>query len=193
LRPADNPFASHRLDRLGYRPQGTTWPEILARLESLGFRAAVVGAHGMGKTACLEELGRRLGRQGMEARLERAQPEPGRTWAGLRRLGPRPRAVLLLDSAELVGALEWPFVRRQARRWRGCVVTAHRKGRLPTLLESRTSPELLAELVAELAPGLGLDQAVDLRSLWSAHRGDLRACLLTLFDHCAGRPTRRDP
>lgn len=190
MRPAHNPFATGRLDGLVFRLHRDTWSEVLTRLERLAFRAGVVGGHGSGKTACLEELCRRLVGRGVDARLERARPGTGRTWSRLRRLQPQPATVVLLDSAEILGPLEWFLVARRTTRWGGCVVTGHRPGRLPTLVECRTSVGLLRDLVDELAPDLALEREVDLAALWALHRGDLRACLLALYDHCAGRSPR---
>src|SRR5579872_7088573 len=60
MRARDNPFRSEQIENLGYRLEGTTWMELLARCERLGYRCAVVGPYGSGKTTFLEELEKKL-------------------------------------------------------------------------------------------------------------------------------------
>ena len=63
-RACDNPFAVHRVLRERYRLSAVQWQALLARLERLGWRAAIVGPHGSGKTTLLEDLAGRLEGQG---------------------------------------------------------------------------------------------------------------------------------
>jgi hypothetical protein len=60
------------------------------------------------------------------------------------------------------------------------IATSHRPGRLPLLRRHRTSPALLAELVAELDPA-----GHDAEALWRDHGGNLRECLRALYDRRA--------
>lgn len=186
----DNPFATHRLDRLRFRPQGATWEGLLAALERLRFRAAVVGPNGSGKTALLSDLAPRvepLGLAPAAVRLPGGCRRPLRIALAQLPSPLTPRHLLLVDGAEQLGLIPFLLLCLRARSSGGLVVTAHRPGRLPTLLECRTSPTLLAELVAELAPGELAVLLPRLEPLWRRHRGDLRACLLELYDLCAGR------
>lgn len=182
MRPADNPFAAERIDALRFRPQGPSWPELLARLEGLRYRAAIVGPEGSGKTTLLEELHRRLTPAARLLRLRRRGRPVAEALAAAEAAG-RSGEILLVDSAEVLGPVAWLRLRRRARGARGLVVTVHRPGRLPTLLRCRTSPELLEELAAELAPGLTVPAGLD--ELWRRHRGDLRRCLRELYDQVA--------
>jgi hypothetical protein len=50
MRARDNPFAVRRVLKLRYRLSESGWDELLARLERLDHRAAIVGAEGSGKT-----------------------------------------------------------------------------------------------------------------------------------------------
>ncbi len=187
LRPADNPFASHRIDRLRFRPQGKAWPELLERVADLGWRAAIVGAEGAGKSALLGELATHAPAPATLVVLDRDTRHP---IAAVRARLPRPASrdrVLLLDGAELLRPLEWWWLRHAAGHLRGLVVTAHRPGRLPTLITCRTSPALLKELVAELAPERLAWLEPLLEDLFERHGGNVRECLLELYDVCAGR------
>jgi len=184
MRPRDNPFRSDLTDALPYRPQGTSWEAILARLEALDYRAAIVGPHGSGKTTLLEELGRRLGRRGLRTLGLRADAR--RPNAIIRDFAvDKGQTVVLLDGADLLGGLAWALVRMRARRARGLVITTHRPGRLPTLVECSTSPGLLCELLRQLVPGLAARLAPLAESLFEASGGNLRSVFHTLYHMCA--------
>jgi len=183
-RAADNPFAAERIDALGLRPVGWTWSGLLERLERLDYRGAVIGPHGTGKTTLLGELGRRLGpHRSVHVRIP---ADDLRVAARLPALDTTDR-IVLLDGSERLTAVAWWRLRLAWRHAAGLVITAHAPGRLPTLVEMRTDPALLRELVAELAPrdvdriGAALD------GLFERHRGDIRSCLRALYDLEAGR------
>jgi hypothetical protein len=186
LRARDNPFVVQRVLEIRYRlPAGLTWESLLDRLAALRWRAAIVGPHGRGKTTLLEDLAPRLTAVGFRVRtitLKESHPRltrEERTW--LRGLGPGD--VLLLDGAEQLGRLAWLFVKLRSRRAGGLVVTSHRPGLLPTLLECETTPELLVEILSELGEG----EAPVVEELYARHHGNLRDALRELYDRWAGR------
>lgn len=184
MRARDNPFASHRVETLRYRlPEGVTWDGLLERLASLRYRAALVGPHGRGKTTLLEELAPRLTSLGFRVRtITLRQEERRMDWA---RLGARD--VLLLDGAELLGRFSWLRVRWHCRGAGGLIVTSHRAGLLPTLLECRTTPELLAELVRELTGA-----EVETSGLFRRHGGNVRMAFWEMYDRIpAAEPAGR--
>ncbi len=180
MRARDNPFASQRVLAIRYRLSGTTWEELLARLESLRFRAALVGPHGHGKTTLLEDLGGRLAERGFRVRTVTLHE-------GDRRLDPvqrkilfhdlAPSDVLLLDGAEQLGRLPWLEVRIRTRAAGGLVITSHRPGLLSTLHECRTTPELLGEIVGELSA-----EGIEIEELFDRHSGNVRDALRELYD-----------
>jgi hypothetical protein len=180
VRARDNPFASDRVERLRYRlPEGLTWDHLLERLAALRFRAALVGPHGRGKTTLLEELAPRLAAKGFRVRtVTLRQEERGVDWKRLR--GLREDDILFLDGAELLGRLAWLRVRFHCRRSGGLIVTSHRPGLLPTLLECGTTPELLAELVRELT-----GEEPETAELFARHGGNLRLVFWNLYDRSA--------
>ena len=64
----NNPFATDRVLQIRYTPQTCTWDELLARLEAMHYRAAIIGADGTGKTTLIEDIARRLAEQGLSCR-----------------------------------------------------------------------------------------------------------------------------
>lgn len=180
MRARDNPFASDRVLAVRYRlPGDWTWEGLLDRLAALGWRAAIVGPHGRGKTTLLEDLAPRLEARGFRVRMLTLWDEHPRLGAEdrahLRDLGPRD--FLLLDGAEQLGPLSWLLLKRRCRGAGGLLVTSHRPGLLPTLLECDTSPELLAGIVRELGA-----EVPDPEALFARHGGNLRNALRELYD-----------
>ena len=177
MRARDNPFASDRVESLRYRlPEGMTWDRLLERLAALRFRAALVGPHGRGKTTLLEDLARRLTARGFRVRtITLRQDERRVDWKRLRGIGADD--VLFLDGADLLGRIDWLRVRFHCRRAGGLIVTSHRAGLLPTLLECDTTPELLADLVRELT-----GEELETGELFARHGGNLRQAFWEMYD-----------
>lgn len=185
VRPADNPFAGHRIDALRYRFDEGGVGGLVDALARSGGRGAVVGPHGSGKTTLLDALEPHLGTEVVRLRLDAGTARPidhvlHRLPAAL-----GPDHAVLLDGAEQLGWWGWRRVRRATAEAGRLVITSHRPGRLPTILECRTSPGLLAELVRELDAATA--DAVDLEALFRRHRGNLRLCFRELYDLHAGR------
>ena len=186
VRARDNPFATHRVLRVRYRLQDTTWLALDARLRELNFRAAIVGPEGAGKTTLLEDLQQRFELAGQPTQgfvLRRGE----RNFSAdvLRHVFPHlaDDTIILLDGAEQLSRLAWWSFRRRTRHCRGLVITSHRAGLLPTLLLCRTTPELFAEILHEL---LGPHAAATLhaasRTLFQQQHGNLRDALRELYD-----------
>ena len=187
MRARDNPFSAQRVLAIRYRLSGVTWDEMLARLDALHSRAALVGPHGHGKTTLLEDLGARLAERGFRVRTVTLHDGGRRLDAIQRKIlfhDLTPADVLLLDGAEQLGRLPWLEVRTRTRAAGGLIITYHRLGLLPTLHECRTTPGLLAEIVEELA-GEGVPA-----DLFDRHGGNVRDALRELYDAFAdGGPT----
>jgi hypothetical protein len=177
MRARDNLFSADRVLQVRYRLEGITWEELLRRLERLGYRAAIAGEEGTGKTTLLEELGARLDARQGRARLVRVEggrlPRLGAVGAG---------EILLVDGAERLPWHAWLGLRVRTRRAAGLVITVRRPGRLPTLIRTATSLSLLDSIVEEL---LGPEAAAlrdTTRRLFTVHQGNLRAVLRDLYD-----------
>jgi hypothetical protein len=186
VRARDNPFAVQRAGALAYRLAGFDRAALLARFRDLGCRAALVGPPGHGKTTLLDELTCRLAAEGWRPRRVVLRQGERRLTAGDQALlfaGVGATDLLVVDGAQELSALAWRQLRRASVAAGGLLVTSHHEGLLPTLHLCATTPELLAELMAELAPDLeGLPTAGE---LFARHRGDLRAALFEAYDLCA--------
>lgn len=184
MKPRDNPFASHRIEALAFRlPAGLTWDAFFDRCAGARWRGAIVGPHGSGKTTLLEQLVPRLRERGFKPHLFRVHaetPAADRTAVITRVRTMRAPDFLLLDGAEQFSTREWLTLYSAASPLAGCLITVHRTSRLPTLLETRTTPALLAELTAELT-GDPLPEH-EAAALHKRHLGNLRECLRTLYD-----------
>jgi ATP/maltotriose-dependent transcriptional regulator MalT len=185
VRPRDNPFNADRIDAIRYRPPHGTLDDLLARLEELGCRAAIVGPDGSGKTTLLHDLQEALERRGQRTRLIFINDTSLFPAAVCRRLLSElaREEVVLLDGADLIARSSWHLFRRHTiTHTAGLIITAHRPGLLPTLIECTTTPTLLREIVAELAPHSRIITPALLDDLHARHHGNLRACLRALYD-----------
>ncbi|MEO5821000.1 MAG: hypothetical protein ABIT71_10865 [Vicinamibacteraceae bacterium] len=191
MKARDNPFGATRvLSAIRYAdPAGAVDASVagvlalLPRLAALGHRAAIVGPHGSGKTTLLEDLEPVLAQRGFRithVRLDtedRRLPRDWRLTAGRLDAGD----IVCLDGAEQLGPIAWRWFRWRARRAGGVIVTAHRSGRLPTLIACTTNAGLLDRIVRRLAPD-GLAAAPTAAELFARHRGNVRNALRELYD-----------
>lgn len=181
MRAADNPFAVQKVLRIRYRLSDQTWESLLDRLMALRYRAAIVGPHGRGKTTLLEDLAPRLEARGF--RIRSVMLHAGDR--GLRREQRKalfhhlsPQDVLCVDGAEQLGRISWLALLARSRAAGGLLITSHRPGLLPTLLECETSPELLTGIVRDLL-GREIDGS---EALFARHGGNLREALREMYD-----------
>ncbi len=186
-----NPFRTSRLERLRFRfPSGWNMERLLGRLAAAGWRGAIVGGPGTGKTTLLRELGRELAARGWRPWVLRAghvdDPPPGGLVSAL--TGAGPADAVLVDTGEDLGVLGRLRLLRSARRAGALVITAHRPGRLPTLIELTVSPGLLRDLLAELDRKWAGAPLSVLGDLLDRHDHDLHRVLLELYDRSAVSP-----
>lgn len=185
MRARENPFRTERIGRLVFRHPKLPVDAIHLRLLELGCRAAIVGPHGSGKTTLLRELGSRLASEGLRVQrwflnADDPAPKSGALVGEARSLGPGD--VLLFDGAGHLSRPSWWRLVRACRDAGGLLVTAHREGLLPTLVETRTDAALLAELTCELTGPSACRIHPLLEELFFAHEGNLRDVFLALYD-----------
>ena len=188
MKARHNPFSVDRVQTIRYRPLATTFDDILARLEVMNYRAAIVGPEGAGKTTLLEDLQHALQRQGLRTRVIFVNDTSPLDRPTRRQLMSQLESdeIVLLDGADALGRARWTFLRRHIlKHAAGLVITTHRPGRLPTLIDCTTTPTLLGEIVDELRPETRDAHADGLQQLFRHHQGNIRNCLRELYDMCA--------
>ena len=197
MKARDNPFGAARvLSVIRYADPACDLEDgrdaavaLMPRLEALGNRAAIVGPHGSGKTTLLEDLEGVLRQRGFRITHVRLDADDRRLPREWRLTASRldSRDVVCLDGAEQLGPIGWLCFRWRARRAGGLIITAHRSGRLATLVTCATSAGLLGRIIQRLAP-TGLAAAPPAAVLFARHRGNLRDALRELYDVYAAAP-----
>ncbi|MBX3415608.1 MAG: hypothetical protein KF708_23185 [Pirellulales bacterium] len=188
MKARENPFAVDRVLEIRYELPGESLDDLLARLERLGGRGAIVGPHGSGKTTLLEDIAARLERRGQRVYLLRLSAErrtiPRETMCSLsERLGAQD--AVLCDGAEQLNPLAWRRFRFRVRQAGVLIATTHCAGRLPTLLETRTTPELLESIVRRLLNEPAAVFPFSVPALFARHAGNVRDALRELYDRYA--------
>lgn len=186
MRACDNPFRTEKLMQYRYQPLHETWIDLMDRLVTLDYRAAIVGPEGSGKTTLLEDLAPRLAALGFQTELLRLS-EDGPTFENgfFKKLSQRlsQRHVVLLDGCEQLDWPHWIRFKSKTREARGLIVTSHNPGRLPTWIECETTPELLARIARSLlkdASSLEIESTA--HQLFNKHNGNIREALLEWYD-----------
>lgn len=182
MRARDNPFAVDRVLSVRHKPQGWTWDGLLSRLERLHHRAAIIGPKGSGKTTLLEDLGPYLKVRDWNPLFLRLDAQHPRFGADQERqiAMAGDRTILLLDGAEQLSACQWWRFRWQSRGAGGLIVTSHQPGRLPMLVRTQTSVDLLHRIVADLGAS-----CADAEGLFDRSAGNIRDALRELYDRAA--------
>jgi len=185
MKARHNPFSVDRVQTIRYRPLKATFDDILTRLETMDYRAAVVGPEGAGKTTLLEDLQHALQRQGLQTRMVFVNDTSPLDHPTRRQLMSQLKSdeIVLLDGADATSLAMWTLLKRHIlRQAAGLVITTHRPGRLPTLIDCATTPALLGEIVDELLPEKRHAHADGLQQLFRHHQGNIRNCLRELYD-----------
>lgn len=184
MRAGDNPFNVQKLRRIRYRLSGQSWEDLLERLATLDWRAAIVGPHGHGKTTLLNDLKPLLEARGFRVRsvlLHTGDRRLGREREEVLFRNLDPRDILCVDGAEQLGRWSWLTLRWRSRAAGGLLITSHRSGLLRTLLDCETSPELLEGIVRDLL-GDEAGPRPEAEALLARHGGNVREALWELYD-----------
>ncbi len=189
----DNPFETSRVESLiPFDPAwlDTSWEAILDRYEELEYKGAIVGPHGTGKTTFLDQfVGKLETKSGLlVCRLFLNEDK--------RHLTPQEKMfltncpnhgsiILVLDGEEQFSFLDRQEFSRLAYGFGGVLVTRHRPSRnYPTLLQTRSTPEMLIKFVHQLMPDFPGDESL-LRSYFDDTEGNIRESLRKAYDFVA--------
>ena len=190
MKARDNPFRTDRVLRVRFKLPGISWTQLMSRLTELNYRAAIVGPHGSGKTTLLEDLERRLidrRFQPKRLRLDEDHRFFDRSFLNAFLADLSQRDIILFDGAEQMSRLARRWFLFRTRAARGLIVTSHRPGLLPTLIECRTTPALLGEILDEVLDEDAPCVRAKAPELFRRHRGNLRDALRECYDLCAAQ------
>jgi energy-coupling factor transporter ATP-binding protein EcfA2 len=188
MRARDNPFRAERIDRLPFIPVGTSFEQLLSKLEQMDFVAAITGPEGSGKTTLLADLKRTLQEKGFVTKsifvndtTRFTRNERKKFVAGL-----KGGEIVLLDGTDRLATGMWRrFKRKVLNSARGLIITSHKAGRLETLVECATTERLFLEIVSKLTGGVFPIDERRLTDIYVRHNGNIRNCLMHLYDVCA--------
>ncbi|MEM6504596.1 MAG: hypothetical protein AAF711_03925 [Planctomycetota bacterium] len=174
-------------DKFGYIPLNYLMEEVATRLKRHGFRGAITGPAGCGKTTMLQALGDELLAHGLSPlpltiEPERSQPLPNDWQRTIR--SARPTDALLLDNYDLLPRWARLWVLFASRRAGAVVVTAKRDVYFNTLAKPRPTPVLLEQIVARMLPATNLD--IDARAMLEQCHGNLHAALDRVNEQAQG-------
>ena len=185
MRACENPFCAEAMHGIAYEPLDGSFGELLGRVEELEYRAAIVGPHGSGKTTLLGQLGEAFGDKGIGTVEVFVNDTSGLSRVELKAVAAEvgPGEVVLLDGADMLSRLAWGGFRRNVlANGGGLIVTSHRPGALPTLINCKTSEPLLLSIVQRLlGDGARIDRGF-IGELFQRKKGDIRGCLRELYD-----------
>ncbi|MHC4636845.1 MAG: GTP-binding protein [Planctomycetota bacterium] len=185
MKARENPFSVRNVERIRYRPLNTSMNELLGRVEQIKYCGCISGPHGSGKTTLLEDVQSHLTKKGgktLSVFINDSHPltRPRRIDLITNLTG---REIVFIDGADLIDPFTWFFLKnRIIKKCTGLIVTSHRSGLLPSLIECRTSCELLGEIVARLLPQNEMIRSDLLKQIYHQHSGNIRNCLRQLYD-----------
>lgn len=184
-----NPFASRHVESLPFQHPVRSIEEIMAHLNDLNYRASIIGPEGSGKTTLLETIGDRLCQDGFKTVYIRFDEENKRFKKDLFGRIPKIKAAshaFLVDGVEQLSWLDWKRFCLYTRNAGAMIITSHVKSQwmrmMPTLLNTKTSPELLYDLVLKLVEKKDMVPKQEISRLFDSHHGNIRLALRELYD-----------
>lgn len=182
----ENPFVVQRTDALPFDFRDTPFAninEFFEHVAGAGFRGAIVGKHGQGKTTLLCDLHSLMKKRDQDCELIFVPSDRSEQKAVIQNLIDRgcDGAVLLIDGLERVPFFARHHLVSSSKQFAGFIATTHFRGRLRTLVHCQSSPETLVGILQSLGTANEnlVSRALD---LWANHRGNVRSVLRDLYD-----------
>ncbi len=190
MRPADNPFSVSRQHELKYQfPKGDNWNLFMARLEQKGWKGALVGKKGTGKTTLLLEIREKLLERGFGVKnlfLNCEKRKFNRDELKLITQSTSENDIILFDGSEQMAWWHWYYFLWKVRKAKGLILTTHKPSKLPTILNTSTHFECYKAMVQQLIekhPDLQyLTTSERLHHLFEKYNGNMRLALRALYD-----------
>lgn len=180
IKARNNPYATVRLEALEYKFEHDTWETFLERLVSMNYCGALVGPEGAGKTTLLFELNKRLTEDGFNPLLLRLSGGKRNLPLSFWLSSLKDYRIILVDSAENLPWWQFQLLKLKCKLHSlGLCITAHKEGLLPTLIQCRTSLDLLDELSAKLL-GHKADKQ-KLAAVFKQSQGNIRLAFMHLY------------
>lgn len=170
-----------RIETLSYVAHEYELHEVASLLKRHGYRGAICGPAGAGKTVLLQALGDELMAHGLSPLTLRLQEDRKQAlptaWRRTIRKA-RHTDALLLDDYDLLPrwARAWVWVR--SMRAGAVVVTTKRNTRFKTLARPKPTVGLLKKLVEQLTPTKAKE--IDCANLFEESQGNMRVALRAL-------------
>lgn len=184
----DNPFKSGNIDNIEYKFVNSSWDQILANLYALNFRAAVTGNYGTGKTTFIIELSKILKDKGFVVKqffLNRQDVRSSEHELVSIVLKSDKNTIIIVDGADLLGELNWFFVKFLSLRNKGLIIAGHKKRMLAELHVCKTNHEVMSYALKSVwsdCPSIIKEKAIE---LFNINNGNIRNVFMELYDYCA--------
>jgi hypothetical protein len=186
-----NPFATRcvRPGALPYCfPDGGNAEQLIEQLKVNGWRGAIVGPHGTGKSTLLAELRPHIERAGWRVEMialhDGQRRLPVSFWAAI---GREMQCFVIVDGFEQIGWWSRRRLLQACRRneW-GLLITAHRSDAiagLPVIYQTFGDLQIVQHLVDDLLPYHGGEiQPSDVSTAFLAHQGNVRETMFALYE-----------
>ncbi len=184
MKARENPFASCCLHQIPYIPVKMPWREIKGRVESLRYRAAILGPEGSGKTALLFHLQSLLERRGLETVYLQVYKRNNYLWPfktkNVQTIDPD--KIYLIDGVDLLPAISWFYLRLKMRHAKGLIVSSHKNRWLPVLVHCETNINLLNDILSRLLPNPTESVSSLGEKFFRQRKGNLRDVLRDLYE-----------
>jgi len=185
----NNPFAVQRTDAIPFDFGETPFDNLESfyrHVKQFGFRGAIVGKHGRGKTTLLCDFHSFLCQKGTDSELVFIPRDKVLQYQAIKDAVKSGfgGSIVLIDGLERLSFFTRQRLLSRSRSFGGFIATTHRISRLRKLIHCSTSEQTLASVLHSLS--LSQPEITNMSvHLFSKHRGNIRFILRDLYDQFA--------